>query len=128
MGKKSERAKLKSLFEQVKPTIALIKADLKAEYELLKSTLYGKKNVSEYFTRWQILSIKCQTNTHSFFVTGEEDPSFALHEALQPIHPITAIFRTNKVNDDINAGIKISILEEMKAWQSFLDSKGILKF
>ncbi|POS82347.1 hypothetical protein EPUL_006225, partial [Erysiphe pulchra] len=127
MGKTSERAKLKSLFEQVKPTVASIKADLKAEYELLKATPFGK-NVNEYFSRWQILCIKCQTNTHSIFVTGEEDPALALHEALQPIHPITAIFRTNKVNDDINAGKVIKLLDEIKAWQSFLDSKGILKF
>ncbi|RKF81369.1 Copia protein [Golovinomyces cichoracearum] len=122
MGKASERAKLKSILNQVKPTVVSIKADLKAEYELLKVLPFGK-SVNGYFSRWQILSIKCQTSTHSIFVTGEEDPSLALHQALQPIDPITATFRINKVNDYINAGREIIPSEEIKAWQSFLDSK-----
>ncbi|RKF58215.1 hypothetical protein GcC1_184049 [Golovinomyces cichoracearum] len=101
MGKASERAKLKSLFNQVKPTVASIKADLKAEYELLKLTPFGK-SVNGYFSRWHILNIKCQTSTQSIFVTCEEDPSLSLHEGLQQIDPIIATFRINKINDDIN--------------------------
>ncbi|POS82004.1 hypothetical protein EPUL_005572, partial [Erysiphe pulchra] len=101
IGKTSERAKLKLLFKQVKPTVASIKADLKAEYELLKAIPFGK-NVNEYFSRWQILCIKCQTNTHSIFVTGEEDPALALHEALQPIHSITAIFKAKDIDSRLS--------------------------
>ncbi|KAI1008008.1 hypothetical protein K3495_g233 [Podosphaera aphanis] len=127
MGRTTERANLKSLFEQVKPAGASIKTDLKSEYELLKSTPYGK-SVNEYFSRWQILGIKCQTREHSIFVTGEEDPSIALHDALQPIHPVTAIFRANRVNDNINAGKPVKLVDEIRAWQTFLQSKGILKF
>lgn len=127
MGRTTERAKLKSLFEQVKPAVASSQADLKSEYELLKSTPYGK-SVYEYFSRWQILGIECQTREHSIFVTGEEDPSIALHDALQPIHPVTAIFRANPVNDNINAGKPVKLVDEIRAWQTFLKSKGILKF
>ncbi|KAI6246190.1 hypothetical protein HI914_05221 [Erysiphe necator] len=114
MGKITERAKLKSLFENFKPAVASIKADLKAEFELLKSTPYGKL-VNDYFYLWQILSIKCKIKEHSIFVTGEEDPSLALHDALQPIHPITAIFRANQINENINAGIEIRLVDEIKA-------------
>ncbi|RKF65649.1 hypothetical protein OnM2_004038 [Erysiphe neolycopersici] len=64
MGKMTERAKLKSLVQQVRPPIASIKADLKAEYEILKATPYGKP-VTEYFSRWQILNIKCRAKEHS---------------------------------------------------------------
>ncbi|KHJ34029.1 hypothetical protein EV44_g3422 [Erysiphe necator] len=108
MGKITERAKLKSHFENFKPAVASIKADQKAEFELLKSTRYGKP-VNNYFSGWQILSIKCKTKEYSIFVTGEKDPSLALHDALQPIHPVTAIFRANQVNENANAGIEIRL-------------------
>lgn len=127
MVKFTERAKLRALFEQAKPTSASLKADLKAEYELLKVTPYGK-SVSENFSRWQILCGKCQTSNHSILITGEEDPSLALHDALEPIYPVTAIFRTIKVNDDVNSGKEVKLLDEIKAWQTFLNSKAILKF
>ncbi|KAI6250932.1 hypothetical protein HI914_00162 [Erysiphe necator] len=119
MGKITERAKLNSLFENVKPAVASIKANLKAEFELMKSTPYGKP-VNDYFSRWQILSIKFKTKEHSIFVTGEEDPSLALHDALQPIHPVTAMFRANQVNENINASIEIRLVDEIKTWQAFL--------
>lgn len=61
--------------------MASIKADLKAEFEILKSTLYGML-VNDYFSRWQILSIKCKTKGLSIFVTAEEDSSLALTDAL----------------------------------------------
>ena len=127
LGKTTEREKLRALFEQVKPTVASIKADLKLEYELLKVTPHGR-SINEYFSRWQILCMKCQTKEHSIFVTGEEDPSLALHEALKPIHPVTAIFRANQVNDNINAGREVKLSDEIKAWQTFLQSRGIIKF
>ncbi|TQS36989.1 hypothetical protein Golomagni_02550, partial [Golovinomyces magnicellulatus] len=127
MGQTTERAKLRSLFEKVKPSVASIKADLKAEYEILKKTPYGK-SVTDYFFGWQLLSIKCQTREHCIFTTGEEEPSLALHETLQQIYPVTAIFRTNVVNDSINAGNVIKLADEIKSWQTFLQSKGIVKF
>ncbi|KAI1003299.1 hypothetical protein K3495_g4907 [Podosphaera aphanis] len=127
MGKMTERAKLKSLVQQVRPPIASIKADLKAEYEILKATPYGNP-VTEYFSPWQILNIKCRAKEHSIFTTGEEDPSLALHEALQPIHPVTSIFRTNMVHDKVNSGIEVSLADEIKSWETFLQSKGIVKF
>ncbi|KAI6245696.1 hypothetical protein HI914_05903, partial [Erysiphe necator] len=114
MGKITERAKLKSHFENFKPAVASIKADQKAEFELLKSTRYGKP-VNNYFSGWQILSIKCKTKEYSIFLTGEKDPSLALHDALQPIHPVTAIFRANQVNENANAGIVIRLVDEIKA-------------
>ncbi|KAI1002610.1 hypothetical protein K3495_g5591 [Podosphaera aphanis] len=131
MGKLTERAKLIALYEQVKLTAASLKADLKAEYELLKVTPYGK-SVSEYFSRWQILCVKCQINkqasNHSIFITGEEDSSLGLHEALQLIHPVTAIFGTNNVNDNVKSGKEVKLLNEIKARQTFLNSKAIVKF
>ena len=107
MNQLTERAKLKSLFENVKPQNSSIKADLKIEYDLLKNTPYGK-TVDEYLSRWQMLSMKCQVEEHCIFVTGEEEPSLVLHEALQKIHPITAIFRINMVNDRVNEEKKSS--------------------
>ncbi|POS82177.1 hypothetical protein EPUL_005810, partial [Erysiphe pulchra] len=120
---------LKHLDENLKatPAVAPIKADLKTEFEILKSTPYGK-SVNNNFSRWQILSIKCQIREHSIFLTGEEDPSLALHDTLQPIHPVTAKFRANQVNDNVNAGVEIKLVDKIKAWQTFLQSRGILRF
>ncbi|KAI0993034.1 hypothetical protein K3495_g15150 [Podosphaera aphanis] len=81
--------------------------------------------------KFYVLSVKQtnkQTSNHSIFVTGEEDPSLALHEALQPIHLVTAIFRTNKVNDNVNYGKEIKLLDEIKPRQTFLNSKATVKF
>ena len=115
------------MYEQVKPTIASLKADLKAEYELLKATPY-RVTFNKYFCRWRILSLKCQEKEYSIFEIGEEDPSLALHCAIQPIHPITATFRINIVNDKLNSGTKIRLEEEVRAWETYLQSKGIVKF
>ena len=127
MNQLTERAKLKSLFENVKPQNSSIKADLKIEYDLLKNTPYGK-TVDEYLSRWQMLSMKCQVEEHCIFVTGEEEPSLVLHEALQKIHPITAIFRINMVNDRVNEEKKVKLTDEINAWKTFLQSKGITRF
>lgn len=103
MGQTTERAKLRSL------------------------PPYGR-SVNGYFFRWQLLSIKCQTREQSIFTTGEEEPSLVLHETLRPIYSVTALFRTNVVNDSVNAGKVIKLANEINSWQTFLQSKGIVKY
>ncbi|TQS36017.1 hypothetical protein Golomagni_03545 [Golovinomyces magnicellulatus] len=107
MAKTTERAKMKSLFEQMKPVMTSIKADLKSECELLKGTAYGKSINGE----------------HPIFVTSEEDSFLALHDALQPIHPVIAIFRVRLVNNHFNAERPVRLVYEIRAWQTFLQSK-----
>lgn len=42
MGDRTEKEKMRALFEQIKPTIVSVKADLKAEYESLKAIPFVK--------------------------------------------------------------------------------------
>lgn len=49
-------------------------------------------------------------------------------EVLQQAHPETAIFRGKKFHDKISAGKELNVADKLKAWQTFLQTKEILKF
>lgn len=111
----TKRVELKPLFEQVKSAEPLLKAYTKSEYDHLKYTAYGK-SLKEYFRRWQILVIECQTKGNRIFATDEEDPPSAIHHTLQPIHPVTAVFRAKLVNSHVNAERPVRLVDEVLAW------------
>ena len=89
MGKETERERLQALELSIKPTDITIQTDLRAEYNLLCKTPYGR-NRQDHFDRWSMFDQMIKVNP--IFSTGENEAVHNFISSLQPLYHTTAIF------------------------------------